>query len=509
MTAADERGGSLLHPGGAVTPTATAPPSSFADLGLELVASALLSGLAAFRLEDWFWTPPGTAAAVVHRQEAIADLGRGEVRDAVRRFSDGLATARTRLATARSYPHPLQRQLAHLDGATTYTAAVTTFAARLHAAAPASRALGDLAARLTSIAASPSFTRLAAAAGAAREAVDAVRYQLHIASDRVQVTRAAGTDYSADVAATFARLGDGAGHSHVTRPPGGRTEPGHVEAAILERVAALHPHAFGLLDRFASEHPQVVDPGLVLADRELQFLGVGLALAERLRAAGLPACWPEVSETDQTIELRSACDPALALLHREVVGNDVVLAPHERIAVVTGPNQGGKTTFARMIGAIAHLAALGFPVPAERARLPLPDAVLTHVGRAEDLADLRGALEDDLLRLRAILDAATPDSLVILNELFSSTTVADAAELSRATLARLQATGCRCIWVTFLTELAREPGVVSLVSQVDPADPTVRTFRVERQDAGGPTWAETLAVAVGLDRDSLRARLGR
>ncbi len=110
---------------------------------------------------------------------------------------------------------------------------------------------------------------------------------------------------------------------------------------------------------------------------------------------------------------------------------------------------------------------------------------------------------------RAILDAATPDSLVILNELFSSTTVADAAELSRATLARLQATGCRCIWVTFLTELAREPGVVSLVSQVDPADPTVRTFRVERQDAGGPTWAETLAVAVGLDRDSLRARLGR
>jgi len=51
--------------------------------------------------------------------------------------------------------------------------------------------------------------------------------------------------------------------------------------------------------------------------------------------------------------------------------------------------------------------------------------------------------------------------------------------------------------------------VVSLVSQVDPDDPGVRTFRVLRQDPGGPTWAETLAVAAGLDRAGLRRRLSR
>ncbi len=74
---------------------------------------------------------------------------------------------------------------------------------------------------------------------------------------------------------------------------------------------------------------------------------------------------------------------------------------------------------------------------------------------------------------------------------------------------RVLALGCCGIWVTFLTELADVPGVASLVSQVDPADPSVRTFRVVRQAAGGPTWAEALAVAEGLDRASLRRRLTR
>ena len=497
---------SLLHPpGGEVTGSDAAPPP---DLGLDRVAAALLAGRGEFHLDAWFNAPLRTVEAVEYRQEAMRDLERPEVRHAAREFTAGLGGVRSRLGGARSFEHPVQRNAALLDAALTYTGTVATFAERLDGVHPTSRALTALADHLQSIATSPAFTGLAEDAAEARAAVAGITYRLHLSTDRVQVSAPTGqeTDYSAVIEAVFERFRQGSIRSHVGRTTE-HTGMNHLEAAIAERVATLYPDRFELLDRFAARHRDFVDPSLLTLDAELQFLLVGLSLADRLRAMSLPACWPVVSRTDRTIELVAARDPALALAHRDAVANDVLLAAGERIAVITGPNQGGKTTFARMIGAITHLAALGFPVPAERARLPLPDAVLTHFGRAEDLADLRGALEDDLVRLRDILGAATADSLVILNELFSSTTVADAEQLSRATLERLVERGCRCLWVTFLTELAETPGVVSLVSQVDPDDPGVRTFRVLRQDPGGPTWAETLAVAAGLDRAGLRRRL--
>lgn len=502
---------SLLRPAAAGAPPAPGvPPDCLTDLALDHVFTVVTAGRAEYHLEDYLWAPLTDPAEVVHRQEAMRDVERPEVSGPVRDFADGMRVVRTARSRSAGYRHPVQRRTTLLEAAEAYIRVVRQFSERLTSAAPASEGLRGLAAHLQGLVGSAAFATLADDAARTRAALDGVTYRLQVSNDRVRVSKATGYehDYAAEIAAVFERFRHGSTRTHVTRAPE-QAEMNHVEEGIAERVETLCPGPFALLADFATTHSDFMDPGVRTADRELQFLLAAIEFARRLEASGLPTCWPEVAADGY--ELVDAYDPALVVGRpgETVVRNDLELHGEERVALVTGPNQGGKTTFARMVGSTAYLTSLGFRAPARRARLPLADRVLTHFGRAERLADLRGALEDDLVRLREILGAATPRSLVVLNEVFTSTSVADAVQLSRWTLDRLLASGCTCVRVTFLTELAATPGVVSHVSQVNPDDPTIRTFRVVRQPAGGPTWAETLAIAQGLDHDSLKRRLAR
>jgi DNA mismatch repair ATPase MutS len=213
---------------------------------------------------------------------------------------------------------------------------------------------------------------------------------------------------------------------------------------------------------------------------------------------------PGSFEAEQTFDIVLAA----RLSRHDPVVQSVRLQNRERIIVVTGPNQGGKTTFARTVGQLHELARLGFPVPGRQVVLSVCDRVFTHFERGEDMTDLRGKLLDDLLRVKEILEAATPSSVVILNEIFTSTSAVDAVALSTRILERLNRIGALCICVTFLDELARlDERTVSLVAGVAADDPTRRTFQMERRPADGRAFAAALAAKHGLDYRRLRQEL--
>ncbi len=487
-------------------------PEFFRDLNLDQVVAAVTSGRDHYDLGPLFYTLPASPATVAYRHEILRDLERTEVRGAVSAFADGMRLVRSHLARAAKLHYRLQERRWFLQAVSAYCDAVERLRRDLDALDPGSAGFRALRAHVRTYAGSEEFRSLSGDTRALEAELANVRYGLHIRANRIRVDRfESGTDYGAEVSRTFRKFEQGATKAY-TFDFSMWPEMNHVEAGILDLVARLYPDTFAFLDRYGVDHRDCIDPTLERFDREVQVYLAWLEHVEPLRRGGLAFCYPQVSDGPREIVGRAVFDVALAAKlaggRGRVVTNDVELRAPERLIVVTGPNQGGKTTFARTIGQLLYLGRMGLSVPGEAASVPFFGRLFTHFEREEDLDNLAGKLEDDLLRIRAILDAATPESVVIMNESFSSTTLHDALLLSRDILRRILASGALCVSVTFLDELASlSPETVSMVGTVDPVDPAIRTFRIVRRPADGMAYAVAIAQKHGLTREQIRKRI--
>ena len=521
----------------ATASAASAEPACFCDLHLDHVVATITAGREVYELTPFFHAPLADPDDVAYRHEVFFDLADDARRAVIAGFGRDMRLVREQRSRAAALTDPRQGWRVYLDAALTYCSAVSRLASGLAEHPPDSRALGDLAAYLTQYTDSEAFTSLRAEATRIEGALGAVRYQLTVEQDRVVVRRASeAPDDGAAIARTFARFGgeragseragsDGVGSDGVggerfgagprrLRREHRRDDPAmnQIESAVLERVARLYPDAFGALEAFAKRYQTYLEPVLATFDREIQFYLATLEYVARFERAGLPFCYPSVSASDKAVRARDAYDAALAhgLLAGggSVVCNDFELRPQERIFVVTGANQGGKTTFARTFGQLHYLAALGCPVPAREAALYLFDQVHTHFEQEEDVRTLRGKFQDELMRMHDLLEHTTDRSIVILNEALTATTSHDAALVGRQVLSRLLEHDVLGVWVTFIDELASlDPAVVSLVCGVDPDDPARRTFELRRRPADGRAHAIAIARAHQLTYAELRRRL--
>jgi DNA mismatch repair protein MutS len=452
------------------------------------------------------------ADAVRYRQEVFRDLDDPALFDAFQRFAGLMHEVRAHLRQLTQMRYRHQREGWLLDAAASYCDAVQSLARQLATARLSARALLAFRDYLAAYVASADFTALASDTRSRKDALAQIRYTIRIRGSRVEVGRYDGeADYSAAVLAAFERFQQGAVKDYRI---GYRTWPGmnHVTGQILDLVARLFPDEFTALSEYCRQHSEFLDEGIGRADQELQFYLAYLDYIRPLRQAGLAFCYPEVSAGSKEVHADATFD--LALAHKlagegkPVVTNDFCLGGRERIIVVTGPNQGGKTTFARTFGQLHHLAAAGCPVPGTSARLFLSDRIFTHFAREEDLTKLSGKLEEDLVRIGDILRAASGDSIVILNETFASTTVHDARFLGTKLLTKITRLGALCVYVTFVDELASlGEQVVSMMSTVTPGNPAQRTYQVIRKPADGLAYALAIAAKYGLTYDRLHDRL--
>ncbi len=475
------------------------PPPFFGDLYLGKIVDSITGGWKNYDLAPFYYLPLKDLDAIAYRQEVMRDITDAGLMKSLNDFTNQMRTMRQYLEEARKaeiYNYAKERRF--LGAAEVYVGAVEVLQDRLRSAELQSRGLRGFNEYLTEYVSSSPFQIFRSESRKLISDLSSVRYGVLLDRGRVTVRPFSNEiDYSAAVEATFEKFrreGTGKYGLESIRWDG----MNHIEAQIEDRVALMYPEIFEALDKFASTHADFFDEAVARFDREIQFYISYLTFVEKFRRSGLSFCQPEVSSTSKEVSAREAFDVALAdkLMGEgsSVVPNDLFLAGRERIFVVSGPNQGGKTTFARMFGQMHYLASLGCHVPGKEARLFLFDRLFTHFEQEENITNLRGKLQDDLVRIHQILESATSSSLLIMNEMFSSTTLKDALYLSRKIMTRISSLGVIGVWVTFLDELASlNEKTVSVVSGVDPANPAVRTFKVERRPANGLAYALVIA----------------
>ena len=243
-----------------------------------------------------------------------------------------------------------------------------------------------------------------------------------------------------------------------------------VSALVAWRERALAPVATEL-----SAAADDVEAFLRQLRDELAFLLGAIQLSDRLAGAGMPTCFPEVvagvagggdpAEPPDPAEPAPLTpprwrgsglyDPALAIrLGSEVVPGDLD-ADGAALVVVTGANQGGKSTLLRAIGSAQVLAQAGLFVPARELRLELRAGVYVHFGREEDRRLRRGRLEEELERMRRIIERIQPGDLLLANESFASTNEAEGSAVAHGVFTALADAGVRVVAVTHLFELAK------------------------------------------------------
>ena len=489
-----------------------ARPEFFADLNLDQIVAAITAGRQEYDLTDFFHMPLVEADDIEFRQEVMRDLEGAQLTSALRRFADAMRAVRESLVQAKKPTYKAEKERWFVDAAELYCEAVTCLAGDLSDAPIASRGLSFFKEFATEYAESERFQWHLEQVKQVKAELGSIRYDLLISRLRVEVLSfEEGPEYSAEIEDLFERFrqGDVEPFSFKISQSDSLSK---VESMILDLVAKRHPEVFARLEAFCLRHKNFINQTIVDFDREIQFYVAYLEHIERLRRAGLKFCYPSVSRDSKESYSIGGFDLALADTQvgedRTIVCNDFQLNGAERIVVVTGPNQGGKTTFARAFGQTHYLASLGCPVPGSKAQLPICDKILTHFEKQEDIADLSGKLKDDLMRVRSILDEATPRSLIVVNEIFSSTSLRDASVLSRNIAARLIELDLLCLWVTFVDELASfGEQTVSMVSTVEPGSPANRTFRIVRRPADGLAYALSIAEKHRLTRDMIGKRL--
>jgi Mismatch repair ATPase (MutS family) len=489
-------------------------PAFFRDLNLDQYAKKISEFYGEPELIPYFNVVCGTYEGVKYRQEITKDLLTPAIRSAITAFIGKIGEAVNCRQCAEQVTSNLQKCKWYVDCVTSYYQAMEDLCIEFNTTPPKSRAFYALHQELFHTLNSAGVKRLRETAGALNASFEKLRFHLTLNKEKATFDLAYSfEDYCAPIRTSLAKTMQYEDYVPFREPPFPAMEVSPLEAFILKQLEKENRQLFLQLEAFGARGPKVIEQDVLDIIRELRFYISNIDYMDRIKNWGLPLTMPLVVK-DKELYMDDCYDIVLAINHMssdsEVVLNDIMKANFEKAIIVTGPNQGGKTTLARAFGQCFYFGMMGLMVPAGVCKLPYCSGIHTHFANEEGSEGLEGRLHNEIVRVREMLDNLDNRSIVIMNELFTSAPTADALTMSRDLLKRLLSRNAICFYVTHTFEIAFDSDdYVSLVATVVEDGSYRRTYRIVRKRADGAAYANSIVSKYKLDYSHINYRLSK
>ena len=472
------------------------------DLNLNQLIELIQGQAPGYDVEPYFYRMPESAACESYRRQIYTDVKRPEVFASLERFSELMRRSREFLENQASVEKALQKDAWYAAAVDSYCGAVGRLQEDLMRLEISSPGLRRLSGHLNAYVDREEFRRGKEASSRIRQAMEDFSIVLVIENNCLTVTPGiAGSAYE-----DF--LGEG---SSGAGPFMGTLQMSVLEEEIFSIYRKKYPEIFDNIQKFAQSFPDFEDETVKRLEREIQYYLAFYRFERTMKERGFAFCVPDRC-ADRDMEAAGLYDLALACSNyrrnKPVVSNDFVYHENEFFFVVNGPNQGGKTTFARSLGQLMYFCRMGLDVPAERANIHDFSVLLTHFSMEESMKSGKGKLMEELERLVPMMENKARGAFVIINELFTTAAHYDGCIMGERVLRHFIGNQCRGVYVTHLKELGEAvEGVVTMTAMLEDGGTHRRTYQVLRHEALDVGYAEDIVKKYGLTYDGLSARL--
>jgi DNA mismatch repair ATPase MutS len=483
-------------------------PGFFYDLNLDQVVKDIMDKQKLYDLRRYYYEK-AQPEDINYRLEVMKDLDNDRVYKSIADFALGMRKAKEYLGNISQSQMEEQKQKWKLDCAFSYVKSVLKLHKELEQESLQSQGFVTFLEWLGAYIQSNGFVELRNSTEQLMSEFNKMTFHIQVKRDRIIINQ--GTleeDYCKQLQDTFQKQSEV--EHYYQANPFGTIALSALEGAILEVLKKPFAETFGELKEFDGKFHDFIDGMLSDFEVESQFYVAFRLYREEMKEMKYHFCYPKLSEKDFTI--LEGYDLALArknaVKKKEVVYNDCIYRKGEQFLVITGPNQGGKTTFARALGQILYFGMTGLMVPASKAVFPMFDSIYTHFATEESMETGAGKLKEELIRVKHLMDKVTRNSFVIINEIFTSATSYDAYIMGKRVIDYFMKADCLGVYVTHIHELTKgDERIVSLVASLLSEESSIRTFKLERRPADGRSFSNTIVEKYHMTYEEIKERL--